>query len=99
MNLREISDEKRKNLNKSKINNTIKSKSLKGLKVCITDTDFRRSRLELYNAIETLGGINCLSVTKNTNLLLIGTDPGQSKLNKAQQYNIPTAKIEEYIHG
>lgn len=61
---------------------------LKGKVVCITGT-FERTREELEALIEASGGEFTDSVTKRTTHLLVGEDPGKSKLKKAEQFGTP----------
>jgi DNA ligase (NAD+) len=63
--------------------------SLTGLTFVITGTLPGLSREEAAAAIEAAGGKVTGSVTKNTNYLLIGENPGGSKYNKAQSLGTP----------
>ncbi len=56
-------------------------------KICITGT-FEISRNEIIQKLENLGAKLSNTVTKNTNFLLAGKDPG-SKLEKAKKLSVP----------
>ncbi len=63
--------------------------SLYGQNICITGTLAARSRVQAETMISERGGYPSKAVTKNTDLLVVGTDPWNTKLAKAKQYNIP----------
>lgn len=79
------------------INNTIgdkKTNYLTGKNIVITGT-FNRTRDEIKNIIESYSGEIRESVTKNTNILLLGVNPG-SKYDKAKELNIQIMDEEEF---
>jgi DNA ligase (NAD+) len=74
---------------------------LAGKTIVITGTLPKRSRPDAEALIKQHGGKVTGSVSKSTSFVLAGTDPG-SKLNKAQQLNIPVideSSLEAIIDG
>ena len=71
----------------SRINNNINNNNnkLSNLKVCITGTFTSKSRSEIQRDIERLGGSVSNALAKSTDILLIGENPGPSKLEKARE--------------
>ena len=65
-------------------NNNNNNNKLSNLKVCITGT-FSKSRSEIQRDIERLGGSVSNALAKSTDILLIGENPGPSKLEKARE--------------
>ncbi len=59
----------------------------------ITGTLEGGSREEMEERIKTLGGVPQSAVTKDTTYLVVGADPGGSKLTKAQK--LGTKQISE----
>jgi len=66
-----------------------KGEQLKGLNIIISGVFERHSREELKTLIELHGGKNVSSISKQTHYVLAGQGIGPSKLEKAQQLNIP----------
>ncbi len=73
----------------------IQSRPLKGLLFVITGT-LPVPRKELQDMILNLGGQVPASVSKNTNYLIAGEDPG-SKLQKANSLKIPIITYDEFL--
>ena len=69
---------------------------LAGKKVCVTGAVPGMTRWEADHAIAQLGGTPTDSVTKTTNLLVIGDKPG-SKVEKAEKYGVPTMTADEFL--
>ncbi len=72
----------------SRINNNINNNNnnkLSNLKVCITGTFTSKSRSEIQRDIERLGGSVSNALAKSTDILLIGENPGPSKLERARE--------------
>lgn len=69
---------------------------LAGKKVCVTGVVAGMTRWEADHAIAQLGGTPTDSVTKTTNLLVIGDKPG-SKVEKAEKYGVPTMTGDEFL--
>jgi NAD-dependent DNA ligase len=67
------------------INNNNNNNKLSNLKVCITGTFTSKSRSEIQRDIERLGGSVSNALAKSTDILLIGENPGKSKLEKARE--------------
>ena len=65
-------------------NNNNNNNKLSNLKVCITGT-FSKSRSEIQRDIERLGGSVSNALAKSTDILLIGENPGPSKLEKTRE--------------
>lgn len=65
------------------------SDKLKGMSIVISGVFARHSRDEYKALIEKHGGKNVGSISKKTSFILAGDNMGPSKLEKAQQLNIP----------
>lgn len=72
-----------------------KSVTLKGLTFVITGT-LPKPREEVKEIIQKAGGKVSSSVSKNTDYVLVGEDPG-SKLAKAKALGVKTLSYEEFI--
>jgi DNA ligase (NAD+) len=68
---------------------------LAGKTVVVTGTLTRYSRDAIANRIKQLGGRTSSSVSKKTDFVLRGDNPG-SKLTKAQQLGIPILTEDEF---
>jgi DNA ligase (NAD+) len=66
---------------------------LVGMEFVITGRLESFSRQEAETRIKALGGTAKDNVTRNTTYLVVGADPGDSKMNQAQKWN--TNKIDE----
>ncbi|MFI3260620.1 MAG: NAD-dependent DNA ligase LigA [bacterium] len=82
-----------KYLGKVKMNNDF----ITGNKFVITGSFEKYSRDEIKSYIENYSGKVVTSVSKNTNYLILGTDPG-SKYDKAVELKIPIIEEEELIN-
>lgn len=71
-------------------------KPLRGKFFVITGRLEKYSRDEAKELIESLGGTVLSSVTKATNYLIVGEDPG-SKLAKARELGIPALSEKEFL--
>lgn len=71
------------------------SKKLDGKKIVLTGTLPTYTRNEAKELIEKHGGTTTSSVSKNTDYVLAGDSPG-SKMDKAQNLNIPILDEEEF---
>jgi len=69
---------------------------LSGLTFCVTGTLKQFSREEIKNYIESLGGHFTDNLTKKTNYLIVGDNPG-SKLDKAVKFGVATIREEEFL--
>jgi len=72
------------------------NKPLDSLSFVITGT-LPKPRNEVEDLIESLGGHNTSSVSKNTSYLVAGTDPG-SKLRKAESLGVKIISYDELLH-
>jgi len=70
------------------------SRVLEGKTIVVTGTLSRYSRDEIHKLIEMHGGRPTSSISKNTNYLVVGENPG-SKLDKAQQLGVPVLNENE----
>ena len=70
-------------------------KPLGGLTFVITGT-LPRSRKEVEDNIESLGGHATSSISKSTDYLVVGENPG-SKLQKAQKLSVKTITYDEFL--
>jgi len=69
---------------------------LSGLTFCVTGTLKGYSREEIKKYIESLGGHFTDTVTKKTNYLIVGDNPG-SKLQKAEKFGVEIITEEEFL--
>jgi DNA ligase (NAD+) len=65
------------------------SQVLAGKSVVVTGTLERWSREAAEDAIKARGGKAPGSVSKRTDAVVVGTEPGHAKLTKAQELNVP----------
>ncbi len=72
------------------------AKPLAGLTFVITGALSSMTREEAKNLIESLGGRVTNSVSRKTDYLIVGENPG-SKLQKAQALGVPTLSEEEFF--
>lgn len=70
---------------------------LENLKIVATGKLQNFSRQEIKDTIEKFGGKAVSAISSNIDLLLIGENAGQSKLNKASELNIKTISEEEFL--
>lgn len=73
------------------------SDKLKGMSIVISGVFTRHSRDEYKALIEKHGGKNVGSISKKTSFILAGDNMGPSKLEKAQQLNIPIKDENEFL--
>lgn len=73
------------------------SNKLKGMSIVISGVFARHSRDEYKALIEKHGGKNVGSISKKTSFILAGDNMGPSKLEKAQQLNIPIKDENEFL--
>ncbi|MCD6449155.1 MAG: NAD-dependent DNA ligase LigA [Thermotogaceae bacterium] len=74
----------------------VKGKALRGLKFVITGELDRWSRKEIEDFIESLGGKVSSSVSKKTDYVIVGRNPG-TKLQKAQKLGIKILNEDEFV--
>jgi len=78
-------------------NTAIKKEDIiSGLTFCVTGTLKGYSREEIKKYIESLGGHFTDTVTKKTNYLIVGNNPG-SKLQKAEKFGVEIITEEEFL--
>ncbi len=70
---------------------------LGGKSFVVTGTLENFNRSSIKKSIEANGGAVKGSVSSKTDYLLVGTDPGDSKVTKARQHEIPIITEEEYL--
>jgi NAD-dependent DNA ligase len=75
---------------------------IEGIKICMTgicyDTGYRvYDRARVFSMIRECGGVPRDSITGDTQLLVIGADPGKTKLDKAVRYGIPRVACEVFM--
>lgn len=73
------------------------SDKLRGMSIVISGVFARHSRDEYKALIEKHGGKNVGSISKKTSFILAGDNMGPSKLEKAQQLNIPIKDENEFL--
>ena len=74
----------------------IPEKPLDGMKFVLTGTLPDYSRTEMKKIIESHGGRVTSSVSKGTDYVLVGSEPG-SKYEKAQKLGVPIINQEEFF--
>jgi DNA ligase (NAD+) len=70
---------------------------LEGLTVVFTGTLDRFTREEVEELVADHGGSATGSVSSNTDYLVVGADPGQSKRDDARAYGVPTLSEAEFL--
>ena len=88
-----------KKLKKAGVNmksSIVKGKTLRGLKFVVTGELDRWSRKEIEEFIENLGGKVSSSVSKKTDYVVVGRNPG-SKYQKAQKLGVRILNEDEFI--
>lgn len=70
---------------------------LEGMGVVLTGTLDSMSRDEAADRIRNLGGTFQSSVGKNTNYLVIGSNPGNAKIKQAESLNTPRLNEAEFL--
>lgn len=75
---------------------TLQDAPLAGKKILVTGTLPGLSREEAKALVEGLGGQSVASVSKKTDLLLVGEAPGESKLAKARELGIEMVDYAEF---
>ena len=86
-------------LNMNYIGESIKeNENFLNKKFVVTGTLNNYSRNEIQSLIELNGGISTTSVTKNTDLVIVGENPG-SKYDKAVELNIPIWNEETLLEN
>ena len=73
------------------------NQSLAGKAVVVTGTVAGFSREEAQDAITSRGGKSPGSVSAKTFALVVGADPGASKLTKAEQLGIPVLDAKGFL--
>jgi DNA ligase (NAD+) len=81
----------------SNIENTMISKKLEKMRIIVSGTFQKYSRLELKKMIENHGGKNVSSISKNTTFVLAGYDMGPSKKQKAEDLGISIVNETEFL--
>lgn len=71
---------------------------LKGKVFVFTGTLKCCSREKAGEIVESLGGVFGSSVTSKTSYLVVGVEPGRTKLDRARQLGIPTISEEEFLN-
>ena len=70
---------------------------LEGKSFVVSGTLENFNRTEIKKSIEANGGAVKGSVSSKTDYLLVGADPGDSKVKKAQQHEIPILTEDDYL--
>lgn len=91
-----INDLKEINMNMTYLGKTASNDSkLSGMKIVVTGTLTKYTRDEIQNLIEENGGLWSSSVTKKTDAVIVGENPG-SKYEKAKELNIPVWSEQDF---
>lgn len=78
---------------KFKIDDPLPEKPFEGQKIVLTGLFQQHSRNDLKTIITLLGGQNTSSISKKTNCVIVGNNPGPGKLEKIQELNSTGAEI------
>ncbi|MEC7863446.1 MAG: NAD-dependent DNA ligase LigA, partial [Bacteroidota bacterium] len=81
----------------SSIKDATLSNKLEGMKIIVSGTFQKYSRVELKKMIEDHGGKNVGSISKNTTFVLAGEDMGPSKKQKAEDLGILMVNEAEFL--
>jgi DNA ligase (NAD+) len=81
---------------KESANNIGTPQTLAGKTLVITGTLENYGRSEIEEVIRNHGGKAAASVSKNTDFVVVGSDPGSSKLKKVNELGIPVLSEEEF---
>lgn len=73
------------------------SAKLQGKSFVVSGTLSNFSRTEIKKSIESNGGLVKGSVSSKTDYLLVGSDPGDSKIAKAEKNKVPVISETEYL--
>ena len=76
---------------------TVLSNKLDGMKIIVSGTFQKHSRMEFKKMIEDHGGKNVGSISKNTTFVLAGDDMGPSKKERAEDLGILILNEEEFL--
>lgn len=76
---------------------TLKGNHLQGKTFIATGTLQNFQRDEIKKFVEEYGGVYVSSVSKKTNFVIIGEAAGASKVQKAQELNIPMISEDEFL--
>ena len=72
------------------------SKPLEGLTICVSGTLERYDRASVKETIEKFGGKASSSVSSKTKYLLLGANPGASKVEKARELGVAILNEQEF---
>ena len=97
-NIEQIKRLKEVGLNFEMVNDLNISSILSNLKFVITGTYAQISRDNLKSNIEKNGGEVSSSLSKNTTYLILGNNPGPSKLSKAKILGVETISLQNLIN-
>lgn len=70
---------------------------LSGKSFCFTGTLSGMSRTQAEEAVKALGGAATPSVSRKTQYLVVGADPGESKVTQARRYGAQVLNEEEFM--
>ena len=81
---------------KESANNQAIAQTLAGKTIVVTGTLENYGRSEVEEVIRLHGGKATSTVSKNTDFVVVGKDPGSSKTNKVNELGIPILNEEEF---
>ena len=81
---------------KESANNQAIAQTLAGKTIVVTGTLENYGRSEVEEVIRLHGGKATSTVSKNTDFVVVGKDPGSSKINKVNELGIPILNEEEF---
>jgi len=70
---------------------------MSGLRIIVTGSVQNYGRDEIQQYVESIGGVWVSSVSKNTDLLVVGENPGQSKLTRAETLGTAVMSASEFL--
>lgn len=80
-----------------KSDNKVKSTSLEGKCILATGTLQHFTRDSIKQSVVENGGIYASGMSKKLTFLIVGEAPGQNKIKKAEELNIPMISEEDYL--
>ena len=96
INIKLIEDLKEVNMNMNYLGEIIEDDNFKDKTFVLTGSLEKFTREEATNKIESLGGKVTSSVTKKTDVVIVGSNPG-SKYDKAKELNITIWSEDDYL--
>jgi DNA ligase (NAD+) len=75
----------------------VRTTEFSGKRVIVSGTVKNYGRDEIQQFVTSIGAIWVSAVSRNTDLLVLGENPGQSKVSKAESFGTAVMSAEEFI--